>query len=86
MSHQDSVMAGFLGLMDIANSGVLQYLIFAGAILLVVAITLLWITRKPRRRKRKRKASSGLNPTLAETRDLPPLRHERPVPPDEFQS
>lgn len=84
---------------SLATTTLVQYLIFIGAILLVVGIVALWavyIRRKPRQRRykyhraprntelaeekkprRKRRSEPPMNPTLAETRGLPPLRDSR---------
>ena len=76
---------GILLAADLAGSGLVQYSIYAGAILLAAALAIAWAVYRPKRRKRKRRSSTRLNPTLAETRGLPPLRHERPNPPEEIQ-
>jgi uncharacterized iron-regulated membrane protein len=71
----------------LALSGPLQqllnFLLMAGAMLLVASGTLIWYFafrkgRKPRKRKhrRHRRESRALNPTLAQTGGLPPVREE----------
>jgi uncharacterized iron-regulated membrane protein len=70
----------------------LNFLAMAGAMLLVASGTLIWYFafrkgRKPRKRKHRHhhRESRALNPTLAQTGGLPPVREEEktdpPAPP-----
>jgi len=59
-----------------------DYLVYCGVILVLAAIVFFWALaiRKPKKRRRKRMhhSTSKRNPTLAETRGLPPMRDEQP--------
>ena len=81
-----SLFAGALG-PGISKNSLLDYVIFSGALLLLAGLLVIWAVafRKPRR-KRRRKSSSRRNPTLAETRGLPPFRDKHALPPEDPQS
>lgn len=95
---------------NLAATTVVQYLILAGAIILVAGIVMLWAAffrKKPRTRRyryerakpalgepvsaetkserRRRRAEPRRNPTLAETRGLPPIRGEESDTNEHFQ-
>jgi hypothetical protein len=64
----------------------LNFLAMAGAILLVAFASFLWYVlfhqKRPSHRKhhhRQRRERRKLNPTLAETGGLPPVREEKPI-------
>ena len=67
----------------------LNFLVMAVVVLVVAVVALIWLTMFRKKRKRKRKHHSRekrqLNPTLAETSGLPPVREEKqtggPTPP-----
>jgi hypothetical protein len=57
-----------------------EYLLFGVVFVVLAGAVFFWalVIRKPRRRrKRHHRARSTRNPTLAETRGLPPLRDDR---------
>lgn len=107
----DSGFAPFVA--SLAVTTLIQYLIYAGAILLVAGGVMIWAVafrKKPRTRRyryhrhqsersdsksvadsspdkseRRRRSEPRRNPTLAETRGLPPIRGEESSSPEHYQ-
>lgn len=109
--------SGFVA--SVALTSWMHFLIYAGAIVLVAGIVVLWAVlfrKKPREpryqyrraqptdvaansviksaaavsshkgdRRRRRRSEPRRNPTLAETRGLPPVRDEQPAPTEHYQ-
>jgi hypothetical protein len=64
----------------LAERLLMEYLLFGLVFVGLAGAVFFWalVIRKPRRRrKRHRRSRSTRNPTLAETRGLPPLRDDR---------
>jgi len=104
---------------SVLTTGLMHYVIYGGAILLVAGVVVLWATlirKKPRERRyqyrraqpvgvdstaptkntedvapskserrRRRRSEPRRNPTLAETRGLPPVRDEQSAPTEHYQ-